>query len=122
MIRRSLKKFGMQGCKPAKTSFQHGFDLTVNGLQALRNATPFRQMIRSLRHLASTVQPDMGFAICYLSRIMHKATKTLWKAGKHVSRNLSASQRLVVAFSTDSEETSWVYSDADWEIERSSCK
>lgn len=43
------------------------FDLcTVKGGN-LENKTPYRQLIKSLQHLANTVRPDISYALGYLS-------------------------------------------------------
>lgn len=56
--------------------------MAVEDPQILANATPYRQLIRSLPPSANMVRPDIAVAFDYLARFMHMPTEILWKACK----------------------------------------
>lgn len=122
MIKRLLDHFNMTDCNAAKTPLPDGLDLSLGPQDVVSDATPYRQLIGSLLHLANTVRPDIAFAVGYLSRFMHRPTTQLWKAGKHVLRYLKGTKKLGLVFSSNASRVITAYSDADWGQERPSRK
>lgn len=84
----------MECCKSAKALLPHGLNLGINKSEVRTIATPFRQLIDSLLHLANTVGPDIVFATGYLSRFIHRPTEILWKSSMHVLRYSSGTEKL----------------------------
>lgn len=91
-IIRTLKEYRTEDGKAVKTSLFQGLDLAADKSEKLTHETPYRQLIGTLLHLASTVRPDIAFALDYLSQSMHKSTKLLWKAVKNISRYMSGTK------------------------------
>lgn len=82
MIRRLLKEFGMQDCKPTNTFLLHSLDLAVEYSQTLINTTPYQQLIGSLHYLANTVRSDFALLLA----ISHGSCPSKWRYfGRQVS-------------------------------------
>lgn len=114
MEQRLLKSFKMDHYKSSKTLLPLGLDLRYDTSEKLGEATPYRQLIGALSHLAHMVRPDISYAVGYLSCFSHAPTDHLWKAGKHVLRYLKGTGSLSLVYRAGGEWKIEAFSDLDW--------
>lgn len=85
---------------------------------AFHDHAQFRQLVGNLMPLSNTVRPDVGYAVNYPARYMHKPMKTMWFSGKHILRYLSGTARFGPRFKSGRALKMLAYSDSDWDEER----
>lgn len=68
-----LDKAGMGSCNPYKTPMEPRLKLSTSSTAAVVDVTEYRSIVGSLRYLVHT-QPDIAFAVGYVSRFMEKPT------------------------------------------------
>nr|CCA14423.1 putative polyprotein [Albugo laibachii Nc14] len=76
---------------------------------------PYRSLIGSLLYVAISTGPDVGFAVCQLSRFLNNPTTEHWKAEIRVLRYLMTTSKL--GFSCKNEKDKLqisAYTDSDW--------
>lgn len=96
-LKRILRYLEMMDLKPATEPLPSGLDWIVDDLKQLRDAILYCQLIRSF-HLASTVWPDLAFAVNYLSRFMNRIAVRLWHLAVFVFGLLKGGPALGLAF------------------------
>ena len=90
-IRKIIETFGMTEHSSRKTPLPHDIDLSLKDcpdvvdpeLQKL-----YRAIVGSLMYLYVWTRPDIGFAVTFLSRYLHKPGEKHMQAAKHVLRYL----------------------------------
>lgn len=65
-LKRLLKRFNMEDCKPVKTPMETKFINDSN--QQIGDYKPYRELVGCLMYLTQTTRPDLCFAVNYFSR------------------------------------------------------
>ncbi len=73
--RKIINNFKMNDCNPAKTQLPH--DMNISLLDSPDEVDPtlqseYRALVGSLMYLYQWTRPDLGFAVTFLSRYLHK--------------------------------------------------
>lgn len=112
LIRKILKKFGMEDSKVAKTPMEKE-PITTEEEEIVN--VPYRELIGSLTYLSVTSRPDITYATSFLSRYLDKPTSQHWKAAKRILRYLKHTiNKGLTYFRTDKPIQLITYTDADW--------
>lgn len=81
-----LQYFNLAECNPTPTP-STGLELANEESGTIMGDNPYRQRIGSYSiQQTLCVRPYISYAGVYLSRVVHKPTNMLWKAGKQVLR------------------------------------
>lgn len=84
--------------KGASKPFGSGPDLRRDDSDELTDVTPHRQLIGSLLPLSNAVQPEISFAVGYLSRLKQKPISAKWIAAKTVLHYLKGTKKMRFLF------------------------
>ena len=84
-----LNNFNMSDCNPVKTPLPRDMNLSL--MDCPDEVDPklqreYRAIVRSLMYLYQWTRPDLGFAVTFLSRYLHKPGEKHLLAAKHVLR------------------------------------
>lgn len=86
VIKRLLKHFQRENCKPAVPSLSAGLELSKNAEDVLTDPIPYRDLIGALLHFSNTVRSDICYVLNYLPRFTHNPTTAFYNLAKHVLR------------------------------------
>ncbi|KAK9080130.1 hypothetical protein SSX86_001805 [Deinandra increscens subsp. villosa] len=121
-IRKILKSYGMEGCKPVRTSFATHFKFsskdspkTEAEVQEM-DRVPYSQVVGSLMFLMVCTRPDISFGVSVVSRFLSNPGKAHWQAVKWILRYLAGTQAAGIWFgrTSDKSETIQGYVDSDF--------
>ena len=103
--RKILNNFKMNDCKPAKTPLP---SVNISLLDSPDEVDPklqseYRAIVGSLMYLYQWTRPDLGFAVTFLSRYLHKPGEKHLQAAKHVLRYLKGTVELGIRYTRDME-------------------
>jgi len=121
-VRRLLKRFEMQDCKPVGMPADPAVKLTKEG--AIRkNPTggetidesnyPYRELIGALTYLSTASRPDIAFSVNFLASFNSNPMKDHWEAAKRVLRYLKATTDWGILFRPTGKPLVG-FADADW--------
>ncbi|KAK9076575.1 hypothetical protein SSX86_004909 [Deinandra increscens subsp. villosa] len=97
-IRKVLKSYGMEGCKPVKTSFAAHFKLSSKDSPVTDDEfkemekVPYAQVVGSLMFLMVCTRLDISFGVSVVSRFLSNPGKEHWKAVKWILRYLAGTK------------------------------
>jgi hypothetical protein len=99
-----LERFKMTECKPVKTPLPR--DLNLSLMDSPDEVNPelqseYRGIVGSLMYLYQWTRPDLGFAVTFLSRYLHKPGDKHLQAAKHVLRYLKGTVELGIQYTRD---------------------
>ena len=99
-----LNNFKMNDCNPAKTPLPRDINLSL--LDSPEDVDPklqreYRAIVGSLMYLYQWTRPDLGFAVTFLSRYLHKPGDKHLQAAKHVLRYLKGTVELGIRYTRD---------------------
>ena len=109
-----IERFGMGAARGQNTPMEGKLDLTVPTEPVNQ---PYREAIGSLMYLMVGTRPDIGFAVCRLSKYAQNPGQIHWDAVKRVLRYLINTKDLGICFGQDESNRSlvpYVYVDSDW--------
>ena len=129
-----LKRFDMEPCKPISTPLPTTRKLSIeDSPKSIIEETemeniPYRQVIGSIRYLASSRRPDLCFSTGLLSHFMTNPGPKHWQALKRIFRYLKHTKHLCLTFQSMHSESiqpklcGWAnpstalhgWTDADW--------
>jgi len=101
-----LMNFYMSECNSARTPLPR--DLNLSLMDSPEEVDPklqsmYRAIVGSLMYLYQWTRPDLGFAVTFLSRYLHKPGEKHLLAAKHVLRYLKGTMILGIKYTRDSE-------------------
>jgi hypothetical protein len=104
--RKILNNFKMNVCNPAKTPLP--CDMNISLLDSPDEVDPklqseYRAIVGSLMYLYQWTRPDLGFAVTFLSRYLHKPGEKHLQAAKHVLRYLKGTVELGIRYTRNME-------------------
>jgi hypothetical protein len=99
-----LERFKMTDCKPVKTPLSRELNLSL--MDSPDEVDPeiqseYRAIVGSLMYLYQWTRPDLGFAVTFLSRYLHKPGEKHLHAAKHVLRYLKGTVELGIRYTRD---------------------
>ncbi len=97
-----IERFKMTECKPVKTPLP--IDLNLNLMDSPVNPelqSEYRGIVGSLMYLYQWTRPDLGFAVTFLSRYLHKPGDKHLQAAKHVLCYLKGTVELGIQYTRD---------------------
>ncbi|RVE44056.1 hypothetical protein evm_011293 [Chilo suppressalis] len=106
-IEDTLKKFNMENCKPVSTSIEPGLKLEKND-KIERKDVPYKNLIGTLMYIAVATQPDIMYAISYLSHFNDYSGEEHFKSAKRVLSsvlNCSVEEKLLSSDRVDGRQT-----------------
>jgi len=80
-----LKRFGMEECKPVKTSMEIKPPKNVDA-EVIDETKPYRELVGCLMYLMLTTRPDLSTAVNHFSRFQSNTTEAHWKGLKRILR------------------------------------
>lgn len=113
-IRKLLKRFGMEQCKPVSTpmavnfKFENDIDLSSNDTYS------YRELMGCLMYLSVCTRPDIAFACSQLSQYNVNFNKSHWIAAKRILRYLAGTINYALCFVKSRELNLTAFADADW--------
>jgi len=116
-IRKILKRFGMEDCRPARTPFPPNILLepaTENNL--FSDITKYRSLVGALMFATITCRPDVAYSVNQLSQFNVRPSTLHWDAALHVLRYLKGTINYGITYDTLGGEATLepiTYSDAD---------
>ncbi len=101
-----ISNFKMSECKPVKTPLPRDCNLSL--MDSPEEVDPrvqseYRAIVGSLMYLYQWTRPDLGFAVAFLSRYLHKPGEKHLQAAKHVLRYLQGTIGLGIRYTRDLE-------------------
>ena len=102
--KRVLENFNMSDCKPIKTPLASNLNLSLMDSPDEvdpRLQSEYRAIVGSLMYLYQWTRPDLGFAVIFLSRYLHKPGEKHLQAAKHVLRYLKGTLDLGIRYTRD---------------------
>jgi hypothetical protein len=99
-----LNTFNMSDCNPVKTPLPRDMNLSL--MDCPDEVDPklqreYRAIVGSLMYLYQWTRPDLGFAVTFLSRYLHKPGEKHFLAAKHVLRYLKGTIGLGIRYTRD---------------------
>ena len=99
-----LERFKMTDCNAVKTPLPR--DLNLSLMDSPDEVDPilqseYRAIIGSLMYLYQWTRPDLGFAVTFLSRYLHRPGEKHLQAAKHVLRYLKGTVGLGIRYTRD---------------------
>ena len=112
-IERTLEKFGMKDCNPAKTPRDTNQDL--NNCEDSKNADIdlYQSMIGSLTYLAIATRPDIAYSVSELAQFNHQPKELHLTAIKRIFRYLKGTKTWKLMYQKTREKIE-VSTDASW--------
>jgi hypothetical protein len=86
-----LERSGMAGCNPCAVPMEPRLKLSKESESPLVNATEYRSIVGGLRYLVNS-QPDIAFAVGYVSRFLEDPREDHRAAVKHLLRYIAGTQ------------------------------
>jgi hypothetical protein len=96
-INKLLQSFNMNNCNPTTTPMEHRLALTTNN-RTINNHIPYQQIIGKLLYIAIVSQPDITFAVGYLSQFISCYNNTHWTATKRILHYLKGTHNLAINY------------------------
>jgi hypothetical protein len=109
-IEKLLKRFGMEGCKPADTPMS----LKIAGSDKDFDQVIYQSLTGGLTWPSLCTRPDISFAVGYLARWNSRPTEAHHTAQKRVLRYLKGTKYHGILFRAYPETRLVGFSDADW--------
>jgi hypothetical protein len=99
-----LERFKTTDCKPVKTPLSRELNLSL--MDSPDAVDPdlqceYRAIVGSLMYLYQWTPPDLGFAVTFLSRYLHKPGEKHLQAAKHVLRYLKGTVEVGIRYTRD---------------------
>ena len=94
----------MQGCKPVVTPLQLNLDLSLKDTPEVVDPDlqyEYQAIVGSLMYLYQWTRPDLGFAVTFLSRYLHKPGVKHLQTAKHTLRYLQGTKSLGIRYTRD---------------------
>lgn len=111
-IKRLLKRFDMEDCKPVSTPVTKENIEDVNEQKVCDPQIPYRQAVGALMYLMVSTRPDIAFAVGLASRKLENYTEEDWKKVKRIIRYLKGTINLSLVFKPNNHSLE-CFSDAD---------
>ena len=108
-----LVKFNMVECNSAPFPFLSGISLEEGKHTPPMDCTIYRQLIGSLLYLTHS-QPDICYAMNYVSKYMYQPHNIHWKAAKMILHYVHRTKTYDIHYVVDSELELVGYTDSDW--------
>ncbi len=97
-----LECYGLADCKPVHTLMTAGLSLCkLESMSRAHLSLPYCQAVGSLMYIAQATQPNISFAIAYLSKFVSGYNESHWVVVKHVIRYLKATRTLSIVYQCD---------------------
>lgn len=119
-LRQVLKNFNMEGAKPVVTpvSSQHKLrrltEAEIKEEASYMDKIPYASAVGSLMYAMIGSRPDLGFAICLISRYMSQPGRTHWDAVRWVFKYLTGALDMCLTFTKQEMFDIVGYSDSDY--------
>ena len=84
-LKKLLKRFGMEECRPVKTPIELKPDLHEDA-EITDTSRPYRELVGCLMYVMLTTKPNLSVTVNYFSRHQNRQTEKLWNGLKHVLR------------------------------------
>lgn len=109
-----LERFQMLQCKGNATPMEQ--NVAAESLRAGETATnhPYRSVVGSCMHLATTTRPDIAFSVGMLSRYLENPSERHWQMAMRLLRYLQQTKRWGLTFRKSDIFTLTGWADADW--------
>jgi hypothetical protein len=103
-VKKILNNFNMSDCNSVKTPLPRDMNLSL--MDSPDEVDPklqsmYRAIVGSLMYLYQWTRPDLGFAVTFLSRYLHKPGEKHLLAAKHVLRYLKGTTDLGIRYTRD---------------------
>lgn len=123
-IKKLLKTYGMEDCKPSKTPMEPGTKFLKGPAKAQTNTNdyPYQNLIGGLMYLAVATRPDISYAVSYMSQFNNCYTEEHYKSLKRILRYLKGTIEMGITYRRAQKPIEG-FSDANWatcEIDRRS--
>ena len=99
-----LETFKMKECKPVCTPLPLNLDLSLKDSpdEVDRELqSEYRAIVGSLMYLYQWTRPDLGYAVTFLSRYLHKPGVKHMQAARHTLRYLQGTKSLGIRYTRD---------------------
>ena len=99
-----LETFKMKECKPVSTPLPLNLDLSLKDSpdEVDRELqSEYRAIVGSLMYLYQWTRPDLGYAVTFLSRYLHKPGVKHMQAARHTLRYLQGTKSLGIRYTRD---------------------
>ena len=103
-IKKVLETFKMSECKSVSTPLPLNLDLSLKDSPEVVDTElqgEYRAIIGSLMYLYQWTRPDLGFAVTFLSRYLHRPGVKHMMAAKHTLRYLQGTKTLGIRYTRD---------------------
>ena len=94
----------MEDCNPKSTPLDVNLDLSLKDCSDVVDPVlqhRYRELIGSLMYLYQWTRPDLGFAVTFLSRYLHKPGQKHWEQARNVLRYLKGTMDLGINYTRD---------------------
>ena len=112
-LKKILRKYGMEECKPVSTPMITGCNLSSNDDSPTVNQLEYRSMIGSLLYLTGT-RPDIMHAVGIVGRFQANPKESHLQAMKRIFKYLQGTQDFGVWYPKNVDLILHAYTDADW--------
>ena len=114
-IKRVLRKFNMENCKPRFTPCETGTNKISEDESQPADVRLYREILGSLVYIMTSTRPDLSYSITKLSQHLDKPTLMHLNDAKHVLRNLKGTVDRNLVFRKSEKPLSISgFCDADW--------
>lgn len=113
-VKRLLKRFGMENCKPVSTPMMVNCKFENNSETLCDETYEYRELMGCLMYLSVCTRPDISFACSQLSQYNTKFNRSHWLAAKRILRYLAGTIDYALHFTKTKEFCLTAYADADW--------
>lgn len=113
-LKNSLRRFGMEDCKPSKTPMEVKPSTKLETTQSIIEIKPYRELVECLMYVMLTTRPDLSAAVNYYSRFQSNVTETHWKWLKRILRYIKDTIDLCLIYKKTSTSPLVGYADSDW--------
>lgn len=119
-LKKLLKRFGMEECRPVKTPMELKPDLHED-VEITDTSRSYRELVGCLMYVMLTTRPYLSVAVNYFSRHQNRQTEKLWNGLKRVLRYIKGTLDMQLCFRKGIKEY-LCYTDADFgsEVDRKS--
>ena len=113
-LKKVLKRFGMEECKPRKTPCDHNFTFS-NTDDKIVNVRFYRELVGSLIYAMTCTRPDISWIVSKLSQYLSCPTVEHHTCAKQVLHYIKGSLNYNLTFGKSDKPLSITgYSDSDW--------